>query len=496
MGVPSKYSSTITSFTDGRESCGSPTHLDPSMSKGYKHIYDPIHGYIKLDSYVIDFIDTPQFQRLRDLKQLGSAYFVFPGASHNRFEHSIGVSHLSNKMVQQLKSHQPELGISDRDVRCITLAGLCHDLGHGPFSHVFDRDFIPCVRPGYKWEHENASEMMLEYLIDDNNIDIEKDDINFIKDLIVGTKRSSREEKAFLFDIVANKRNSIDVDKFDYIQRDCHSVGHKGSYDYSRLMFRSRVIDDQICFNYKEVYDLFDMYQTRFRLFKQIYNHRAAKEIELMLVDAMVAADPVLKISEMIDCPQEYLYLTDNIIGEIESSRDPALKESKDIVSRVRRRDLYKFVDEFTIPPAVARYIEKSKVTPSRIVEYRDVNDDLSESDIIVRWGRLHYGMGPENPIKHIRFFADNCPHKSFNVTDDTVSLCMPANFEENKLQIFTRDPKKRQSAQRATRRFMEEFNIELSQSHPIMACAKITPHKGDTLPEVIGTPKGRRLLF
>ena len=139
---------------------------------------------------------------------------------------------------------QPELGITERDVRCVQLAGLCHDLGHGPWSHVWDGLFIPsilCVflllysslergltlhcapaclsiyRPGSKWSHEDASEMMFDDLVRSNGIDIDEDDINFIKDLIQGNVRLSEHknppEKKFLFDIVANKRNGIDVDK-------------------------------------------------------------------------------------------------------------------------------------------------------------------------------------------------------------------------------------------------------------------------------------------
>jgi HD superfamily phosphohydrolase len=72
------------------------------------------------------------------------------------------------------------------------ISRLCHDLGHGPYSHLFDNEFMPLARPSVKWSHEEASEMMLEYLIDDNYIDIDRQQINFIKDLIAGVPKSTR----------------------------------------------------------------------------------------------------------------------------------------------------------------------------------------------------------------------------------------------------------------------------------------------------------------
>ncbi|PVV05274.1 hypothetical protein BB560_000219, partial [Smittium megazygosporum] len=155
-------------------------------TKSAKYLKDPIYGTIKLDDFVLEFIDTPQFQRLRYLKQLGVSNFVYPGGNHTRFEHSIGVSHLAKILVTTLMELQPELGISERDVQCVTLAGLCHDLGHGPFSHLFDGNFMKSARPGIKWEHEQGSEMMLDYLVKENQIKIPYEDVQFIKDLIYG----------------------------------------------------------------------------------------------------------------------------------------------------------------------------------------------------------------------------------------------------------------------------------------------------------------------
>ncbi|XP_051516375.1 deoxynucleoside triphosphate triphosphohydrolase SAMHD1 isoform X4 [Myxocyprinus asiaticus] len=121
-------------------------------SDAMKVFNDPIHGHIELHPLLVQIIDTPQFQRLRHIKQLGGTYLVFPGASHNRFEHSIGVGYLAGCLVQALNERQPELLISKQDILCVQIAGLCHDLGHGPFSHMFDGMFIPKVRPSEKWK--------------------------------------------------------------------------------------------------------------------------------------------------------------------------------------------------------------------------------------------------------------------------------------------------------------------------------------------------------
>jgi HD superfamily phosphohydrolase len=99
---------------------------------------DPIHGHIDLSSITTCVIDTPQFQRMRDISQLGGTYYVYPGAASHRFEHCIGVAFLARNFILKLRENQPELNITDEDIVCIELAGLCHDLGHGPFSHLYD----------------------------------------------------------------------------------------------------------------------------------------------------------------------------------------------------------------------------------------------------------------------------------------------------------------------------------------------------------------------
>ena len=107
-----------------------------------KQIYDPVHGFITITPLMQNITDTPEFQRLRDIRQLGACNYVFPTATHSRFEHSIGVAHLGkeflNRLVINSWGDKQPLKVEENDYLMVELAGLCHDLGHGPFSHLFD----------------------------------------------------------------------------------------------------------------------------------------------------------------------------------------------------------------------------------------------------------------------------------------------------------------------------------------------------------------------
>ncbi|KAJ1779606.1 hypothetical protein LPJ77_001234 [Coemansia sp. RSA 2523] len=459
------------------------------------HVKDPIHGYIPLSEDMLQIIDTPQFQRLRSLKQMGTSYFVFPGGSHNRFEHCIGTAFLAGEVVQGLAKRQPELEISVRDIRCVTLAGLCHDLGHGPFSHVFDNEFIPRAQPGAQWSHEMGSEMMLDHLIDDNAIDfLDSADIAFIKQLIRGTTTPMRDEKMFLFDIVANKRNGVDVDRFDYVQRDCYNVGEPSSYDFSRLILNSRVIDDEICYNQKEAFNLTEMFHTRYSMHKRVYSHRAAKAIEFMIVDAMLIADPVLHISQAVTDPRRYQTLTDNLLYEIERSTEPELQAARDLIARIHVRDTYKFVDEYILPPDLVSAIDSS-VTPVAIVGFRSDNDDFVEHDVLVDICRIHFGKGSENPIDHVRFFSKYNTTEKYHIGRELISICVPEKYEERILRIYTRSPAKRGQIQRAARRLIDKLNRNVPSSPGSSPPApSITPNRALTIPATPANTKRRRL--
>ena len=181
-----------------------------------KQIYDPVHGFIQLTPLMIKIIDTPEFQRLRDLKQLGATYFVFPSATHTRLEHSIGVSFLAAETMRSMQTAQPELNISARTIELVQIAGLIHDLGHGPFSHLYDHYVKPAEDP----DHEERGCEIFKNMVTKYDIPLTEEEVNQIIKMICPTP-----EDNWLYQIVANAMNQIDVDKIDYIMRDSYHLG-------------------------------------------------------------------------------------------------------------------------------------------------------------------------------------------------------------------------------------------------------------------------------
>ncbi|KDR74242.1 hypothetical protein GALMADRAFT_269180 [Galerina marginata CBS 339.88] len=432
-------------------------------SSSTRLIKDPIHGYIPISANLARYIDSKQFQRLRNIKQLGTSSYVWPSASHTRFEHCLGVAYLSRLMATGLQKKQPALSITDRDVECVEIAGLCHDLGHGPWSHVWDGLFIPRALPGKKWQHEDGSEMMFDALVKENDPERSLEDQNFIKALIAGDHKRTPHEKPFLFDIVANKRNGLDVDKFDYIHRDSHMIGEPIHLSLERLVKSARVLDDQICYNIKDANHIYDICGARFKLHKAIYNHKTAKAIEYMIIDALLSADKHLKIAERVFDPKAYLHLTDWIMPQIEASTEPELEEARAIFDRIRTRQLFKCVD-YKVIDWPMRNIFFENITPEKIVEAARAlsitvpstptpeagdalsttssSDALQVDDVIVDFSIMHYGMKEKNPVDFVRFYSKSRPTESMEAGPGVYSNLRPTFFAEDLLRVYTKDAK------------------------------------------------------
>jgi deoxynucleoside triphosphate triphosphohydrolase SAMHD1 len=174
--------------------------------------------------------------------------------------------------------------------------------------------------------------------------------------LIAGRRTT---ERGWIFDIVSNSRNSIDVDKFDYLARDAYHIGKKTPFEFPRydlfllikcykclmcLFSRSlklmRVIGEEICFHKKERYHLYQLFESRYSMFKQVYSHRVGKAIELMIADAFMEADPVMRISSQLDQPEDFMGLTDSLLMRIQFSKEKELEAARQIVYSILKCDV------------------------------------------------------------------------------------------------------------------------------------------------------------
>lgn len=255
-------------------------------------------------------------------------------------------------------------------------------------------------------------------------IQLEKEDVDLICDLIVG-ETGGRTDRLWMFDIINNKRNSIDVDKWDYIKRDTQMMNLSlGQYDFSILLNDARVIGDEIVYPHKHSYEVMKLFQARYELYKSIYNHLTVHSIEIILCDILMASHKVLyDFEQAIWDPEVYTHLTDNIIYEIKVSSDPRLQKAKDLIKRLNRREFYPYVGEVIFGSDSMCSGHKGKELYSHITE-KDVvacaqqdgyGLELREEDIALRKYKLNFAQGDKSPFQNVKFYRPpDFTHASF----------------------------------------------------------------------------------
>ena len=243
-----------------------------------KIIKDCIYRFIEIPFLCQKFMDHPLFQRLRRIRQLGLAHYIFPSAVHTRFEHSLGVMHLSAVVVEQLRKFTP---ISNRDKDLVQLAGMLHDVGHVAFSHLFDSLMEVCPSE-QKETHEQRSVRFLGMMNDELKL-LTRDEEEIVKNMILGRRTSSK--APYLFEIVCNSQNGLDVDKMDYLQRDAYHTGLPGFQpDYLIRSMRISESDGHIVLQKKAENDVKDLYLTRKRMFTNVYYHKTLCKLERIYI--------------------------------------------------------------------------------------------------------------------------------------------------------------------------------------------------------------------
>ncbi|MGW8179029.1 MAG: HD domain-containing protein, partial [bacterium] len=192
-------------------------------------IKDPIHGYIELNKQEINIIDSPEFQRLRRLRQLSAAFLTYPGAEHTRFHHSLGVLHVAGKIAQRLVNSE---AITGEEALKLRMGGLLHDIGHGPFSHLFEE-----VIEKRDLNHEQMSTKIIKEtgiadILHENGMDPEE-----MSTLSIGQHEN---KKPYMNQVIAGQ---FSADVLDYLPRDSYFTGVEyGKVDIDRLVRSMNVV--------------------------------------------------------------------------------------------------------------------------------------------------------------------------------------------------------------------------------------------------------------
>ena len=300
------------------------------MKKNYVDIIDPIHDFIRVYEHEISIIDKPIFQRLRRIRQLSGAHLTYPAAQHTRFEHSLGVMHIASLAGHALN----EKGIfKSDDIEILRLAGLLHDIGHGPFSHLFEE-----IIQEKKFSHEDyGKEIILKSEIGDV---LSKN--GFDKKLITRIAFGNSKFQ-FMNEIVSG---TLSADMMDYLLRDGYFTGAEhAKIDHKRIIQSLDVYQKKLALERSALYSFESMMHSRYQMFKAVYFHKTVRAAEVMLIEALRLSDDEFGFTSFN--LNEYVKLTDEyVLSSLISSKSSKLKRARQFAQDYQNRKLLKCVFE------------------------------------------------------------------------------------------------------------------------------------------------------
>ncbi len=441
---------------------------------------DPIHSEIFLYPLEIIVVDTLPVQRLRFLSQLAGATIVYPGATHTRFAHSLGTMHIAGMYAKNLFNDPGK-------ERIIRLAGLLHDVGHGPFSHQFDD--VVYKRLGIREGHdEYRKRILLEILpkemmkvfermtrsdlkkavIEDLRVVLKEE----IKNLEEGFEKVMRmvlkvfegeESGSVEFNIV---QGPLGADRLDFLLRDSYHSGtrHFGTGAMDRIIRNSMIKKvngkDILCYHIKVMDDIYAMLFGRFMMYRNVYFHKTARAADLMIQEILRYAYKPLRLEERVKNLRDFMELTDETIlveveelfkalvdkycDELKEDRDKVMRdilegemvlepidydlvEAYKLVKKYRERDLWKLVVEI---PFSLEGIDPSVVSHS-------IAMDVLQKIRLKLENILDEGRVEKEDVSRVQWILENFEDIFKVDTPYKLTLVHPAEFLQSNVYIY-----------------------------------------------------------
>ena len=302
-------------------------------------ITDPIHKNIKFTHVEKEIIDTHIFQRLRRIRQLAGAHLVYPGALHSRFEHSLGSMFLAGMAGQTLfdKGYFTDIDL----IQQLRLAALLHDVGHGPYSHLFEE----ILKDSKNSSHENLGERII---LETKISDIIKQ--NGYNPATISSLSFGKHNSGFLNEVISG---GLSVDLMDYLPRDSYFSGTEyGKVDYFRIINSLEVASSKVLgINKSALYSYESMLISRYQMFKSVYFHKTVRSGEVMILHSMKHLNKSLHLTDF-DSLEDFFNLHDEMVLELlcnfQSSKSQPMDTFAVTLARdYKRRNLLKCIYEY-----------------------------------------------------------------------------------------------------------------------------------------------------
>ncbi len=367
-----------------------------------KIINDPVYGFIKIpENDLMQIIEHPWFQRLRNIRQMGMAHLVYPGAVHTRFHHSLGACHLMGKALDELSLKN--ISIEPKDYLAARMAILLHDIGHGPFSHALENSLVEGV------SHEQISLLIMKKL--NHQMDGKLSQAMEIFDY--------QYPKKFLHQLVSSQ---LDVDRMDYLNRDSFYTGvSEGVIGYDRILQMLTVGNNELMVEEKGVHSVEKFIIARRLMYWQVYLHKAVLGAELLLVN-------ILKRAKELAHAGHQLFTTPSLAFFLFHSRNQSsFEEDENCLEQFCQLDDSDILtcikewmkDKDFILAQLCQMIQQRKLYKTQLGNH-DFNDILTEKKKIIqnKWGLK---------VDELGYFAfiGTTSSSTYNTEDERITIAI-----------------------------------------------------------------------
>ncbi|MCC7245996.1 MAG: HD domain-containing protein [Saprospiraceae bacterium] len=367
------------------------------MNKQEKIFNDPVYGFVSVPrGLLLELIDHPWVQRLRRIKQLGLAPYVYPGALHTRFHHAMGALHLMQLAIDTLCKKGADISPEEAEAVCVAI--LLHDIGHGPFSHALEHTLVSL-------HHEDLSTLLME-------------DLNrqFNGRLSLAIRIFKNEHpKTFLHQLVSGQ---LDMDRMDYLNRDSFFTGvSEGVIGYDRIIKMLAVHDGRLVVEEKGIYSIEKFLIARRLMYWQVYLHKTSVSAEQMLIHTLLRARELVMQGVELEAPRHlgwFLYRKpDHPVETDELLRHFTKLDDHDVVSAIK---YWTEASDFTL-----RFLSEGLLNRRLFrIEWHDAPPSAEYVDRIRE--NVRQLLGKEAEIEHLVYVGSES-NRAYAPEEDPISI-------------------------------------------------------------------------